>query len=57
MGVYYGYVCDGIFQNMDQVNNHAQQAGKGAYGEGCGRKLRAPLREDVAECLSDRSYE
>lgn len=23
MGVYYGYVCDGIFQNADQVSNHA----------------------------------
>ena len=29
MGVYYGYVSDGIFQNEDQVANHAQQQGKG----------------------------
>ena len=29
MGVYYGYVCDGIFQNEDQVSNHAIQPGKG----------------------------
>ena len=29
MGVYYGYVCDGIFQNADQVANHAIQPGKG----------------------------
>lgn len=29
MGVYYGYVCDGIFQDADQVSNHAQQEGKG----------------------------
>ena len=29
MGVYYGYVCDGIFQDEDQVANHAQQQGKG----------------------------
>lgn len=29
MGVYYGYVCDGIFQNADQVSNAAQQEGKG----------------------------
>lgn len=27
MGVYYGYVCDGIFQNLEQVANHATQAG------------------------------
>lgn len=27
MGVYYGYVCDGIFQNEDQVSNHATQHG------------------------------
>ena len=29
MGVYYGYVCDGIFQNEDQVSNYAMQEGKG----------------------------
>ena len=29
MGVYYGYVCDGIFQNENQVANHAIQPGKG----------------------------
>ena len=29
MGVYFGYVCDGIFQNEDQVSNHAIQQGKG----------------------------
>lgn len=27
MGVYYGYVCDGIFQNAEQVANHASQQG------------------------------
>ena len=27
LGVYYGYVCDGIFQNADQVANHAYQQG------------------------------
>ena len=29
LGVYYGYVCDGIFQNADEVSNHAIQEGKG----------------------------
>lgn len=29
MAVYYGYVYDGIFQNEEQVSNHAQQQGKG----------------------------
>ena len=29
MGVYYGYVTDGIFQNADEVSNHAIQEGKG----------------------------
>ena len=29
MGVYYGYICDGIFQDADQVSNHAMQPGKG----------------------------
>ena len=27
MGVYWGYVCDGIFQNEEQVANHATQTG------------------------------
>lgn len=27
MGVYYGYVCDGIFQNNIEVANHATQTG------------------------------
>lgn len=29
MGVYYGYVADGIFQSQKEVNNHAEQEGKG----------------------------
>lgn len=29
MGVYYGYVVDGIFQNQTEVANHATQQGKG----------------------------
>ena len=29
MGVYYGYVVDGIFQTADEVSNHAIQQGKG----------------------------
>lgn len=29
MGVYYGYIADGIFQDEDQVSNHAIQPGKG----------------------------
>lgn len=28
MGVYYGYVVDGIFQDKDEVSNHAIQQGK-----------------------------
>ena len=27
MGVYWGYVCDGIFQNVQEVANHATQEG------------------------------
>lgn len=27
MGVYYGYVCDGIFQNDEQIAQHARQDG------------------------------
>lgn len=29
MGVYYGYVVDGIFQNQEEVDAHAEQQGKG----------------------------
>lgn len=29
MGVFYGYVYDGLFQDKDQVHNHASQQGKG----------------------------
>ena len=29
MGVYYGYISDGIFQTADEVSNHAIQEGKG----------------------------
>ncbi len=29
MGIYYGYVVDGIFQTQDEVNNYAVQQGKG----------------------------
>jgi TonB-linked SusC/RagA family outer membrane protein len=29
MGVYYGYIADGIFQNADEVANSADQQGKG----------------------------
>ncbi|MBR1548157.1 MAG: TonB-dependent receptor [Prevotella sp.] len=29
IGVYYGYIADGIFQNADEVANHAIQEGKG----------------------------
>jgi hypothetical protein len=29
LGVFYGYVVDGIFQSQDQVLNHADQQGKG----------------------------
>ena len=29
MGVYYGYVCDGIFQSEEEVSSHATQEGGG----------------------------
>ena len=29
MGVYYGYISDGLFQTADEVSNHAIQEGKG----------------------------
>ena len=41
MGVYYGYVVDGIFQNQEEVNAHATQQGKGV-----GRLRYKDLNED-----------
>ena len=29
MGVYYGYVADGLFRTEEEVYNHADQSGKG----------------------------
>ncbi|MBR1932296.1 MAG: TonB-dependent receptor [Prevotella sp.] len=49
MGMYYGYVCDGIFQNQDQVNNHAQQPGKGV-----GRLIYRDLNGDDVIDADDR---
>lgn len=31
MGVYYGYVADGLFNSEEEVANHAVQQGKGLY--------------------------
>lgn len=49
MGVYYGYVCDGIFQNEDQVSNHAIQEGKGV-----GRLIYRDINSDGKVNESDR---
>lgn len=49
MGVYYGYVCDGIFQTDDQVSNHAQQEGKGV-----GRLIYRDINGDGTVNESDR---
>ena len=49
MGVYYGYVSDGIFQNADQVANHAQQPGKGV-----GRLIYRDLNGDDVVDANDR---
>ncbi len=49
MGVYYGYVCDGIFQNADQVSNHAIQEGKGV-----GRLMYRDINGDGQVTEADR---
>ncbi|MCR4582690.1 MAG: TonB-dependent receptor [Prevotella sp.] len=49
MGVYYGYVCDGIFQTADQVSNHALQEGKGV-----GRLIYRDINGDGAVDEADR---
>ena len=49
MGVYYGYVCDGIFQSAEQVANHATQQGAAA-----GRLIYRDLNGDGAITDADR---
>ncbi len=49
MGVYYGYVCDGIFQTADQVSNHAIQEGKGV-----GRLMYRDINGDGSVDEADR---
>lgn len=31
MGVFYGYIADGLFKNAEEIRNHATQVGEGAY--------------------------
>ncbi len=49
MGVYYGYVCDGIFQNETEVANHATQTGAAP-----GRLIYRDLNGDGVINESDR---
>ncbi|MBD5189823.1 MAG: TonB-dependent receptor [Bacteroidales bacterium] len=51
MGIYYGYVCDGIFQNMEQVANHANQVGAAP-----GRLMYRDLNGDGVISDADRCY-
>ncbi|MCM1491182.1 MAG: TonB-dependent receptor [Muribaculum sp.] len=49
MGVYWGYVCDGIFQNQTEVANHAYQPGAAP-----GRLMYRDLNEDGVIDDTDR---
>lgn len=51
MGIYYGYVCDGIFQNMEQVANHATQQGAAP-----GRLIYRDLNGDGVISDADRCF-
>lgn len=51
MGIYYGYVCDGIFQNVEQVANHATQVGAAP-----GRLMYRDLNGDGVVNDQDRCY-
>lgn len=51
MGIYYGYVCDGIFQSMEQVANHANQQGAAP-----GRLIYRDLNGDGVISDADRCY-
>ena len=51
MGIYYGYVCDGIFQSMEEVANHAAQQGAAP-----GRLMYRDLNGDGEISDADRCY-
>ncbi len=51
MGIYYGYVCDGIFQSEQQVADHAFQQGAAA-----GRLIYRDLNGDGEISDADRCY-
>ncbi|MDE5886942.1 MAG: TonB-dependent receptor [Muribaculaceae bacterium] len=51
MGIYYGYVCDGIFQSMEEVANHANQQGAAP-----GRLMYRDLNGDGVISDADRCY-
>ncbi len=51
MGIYYGYVCDGIFQSMEEVANHAEQQGAAP-----GRLMYRDLNGDGVISDADRCY-
>lgn len=51
MGIYYGYICDGIFQSMEEVANHAQQQGAAP-----GRLMYRDLNGDGVISDADRCF-
>ncbi|MDE6753780.1 MAG: TonB-dependent receptor [Muribaculaceae bacterium] len=51
MGIYYGYVCDGIFQSDAEVANHAQQQGAAP-----GRLMYRDLNGDGVISDADRCF-
>ncbi|MDE6273241.1 MAG: TonB-dependent receptor [Muribaculaceae bacterium] len=51
MGIYYGYVCDGIFQSVEEVANHANQPGAAP-----GRLMYRDLNGDGQITDADRCF-
>lgn len=51
MGIYYGYICDGIFQSMEEVANHANQQGAAP-----GRLMYRDLNGDGEISDADRCF-
>lgn len=51
MGIYYGYICDGIFQSVEQVANHANQQGAAP-----GRLMYRDLNGDGVISDADRCF-
>ncbi|MDE5418100.1 TonB-dependent receptor [Labilibaculum sp. DW002] len=56
VSVFYGYVADGLFRSIEEINSHATQDGLSANDEGLGRIRYKDLNNDGVVNDQDRTY-